>query len=314
MQQPVLRFFPFGETFEAGMGGRTLLKDEALFDIDLPHYAAEVALKRELLAASPHEYFSGGTELLDAQWGVVELALTDLSEHYPESFRLERDGHNWRWHNLLLGEEQAFIRGDAASLPLEPLDWVGRQLQEDLVLVSADADAAFVGGQLCFPNGWAIGDRLGRSFMTIHERTPTTTMPSVHAGTRLLSAMKPGKTLWRMSWNFKLTDQLDLSTKHKPRYKADFALRAPLLTPETAGREIFIRIERQTFTRLPNSPFVLFGVHTYNSRLETEAADPERARRILAVIRGAPEDVKTYKAITPIEGAMTAFLEKSAHG
>lgn len=296
------------------MGGRTLRKDEALLDVDEPHYAAEVALKRELLGASPHDYFSGGAELLDAQWGVLGLVLTDLSQHLPESFKLERRGHEWRWHNLLLGETQAFVWGDAASLPLEPLDWVGRQVQEDLVLVSADADAAFVGGQLCFPNGWAIADRLGRSFMTIHERTPTTTMPSVHAGTRLLSAMKPGKTLWRMSWNFKLTDQLDLSTKYKPQYKADFALRAPLLTPETAGREIFVRIERQTFTRLPDSPFVLFGIHTYNSRLETEAADPERARRILAVIRGAPEDVKRYKAITPIEGTMVAFLEERGGG
>ena len=36
-------------------------------------------------------------------------------------------------------------------------------------------------------------------------------MPSVHAGVRLLSAMKPGKTVWRTSWNFKLTAQLDLS-------------------------------------------------------------------------------------------------------
>ena len=309
-----LRFFPFGETFEAGMGGRTLLKDEALIDIDLPHYAAEVVLKRKLLAASPHDYFSGGVSLLDAQWGVLELVLTDLSEHYPERFKLERRGREWRWHNLLLGEEQVFVWGDAASLPLEPLDWAGRQIQEDLVLVSADTDAAFVGGQLCFPNGWAITDRLGRSFADIHERTPTTTMPSVHAGTRLLSTMKPGKTLWRMSWNFKLTDQLDLSTKHKPRYKADFALRASLLTPDTAGREIFIRVERQTLSRLSNSPFVLFGIHTYNSRLETEATDPERARRIMAVVRGAPEDVKRYKAITPIEGAMVAFLEKKVHG
>ena len=135
----MLRFFPFGKTFEAGMGGRTLRQDEALFDIDLPHYAAEVALKRELLGASPHEYFSGGAELLDAQWDVLDLVLTDLSEHYPERFRLERFGHRWHWHNLLLGEEQAFVRGDAASLPLEPLDWAGRQVQEDLVLVSADA-------------------------------------------------------------------------------------------------------------------------------------------------------------------------------
>ncbi len=127
-QSEMLRFFPFGESFESGMGGRTLRKDEALLDVDETHYAAEVALKRELLAASSHDYFSGGPELLDAQWGVLELVLTDLSEHHPEMFRLERHGRDWRWHNPLLGETQAFVWGDAASLPLEPLDWVGRQV------------------------------------------------------------------------------------------------------------------------------------------------------------------------------------------
>ena len=304
----MLRFFPFGDTFEAGMGARALRSGEALIDVERPHYSAEIALKRQLLTDAPHEYFSGGPELLGAQWEVLELVLTDLAKHDPEAFRLERRGQRWHWHNELLGEQAVFHRGEP-DLALEPLDWAGRQVQEDLVLVTADHAGTFVGGQLCFPNGWAIADRLGKPFMTVHERTPQTTMPSVHAGVRLLSAMKPGKTLWRMSWNFKLTDQLDLSTKHKPRYKAEFAARAPLLTPETVGQEVFIRVERQTLTRLVTSPYVLFGIHTYNSRLADEAADPERARRILAVVMGAPAEVKAYKAITPLEDAVTAYLK-----
>lgn len=307
----MLRFFPFGDSFEAGMGARALAPDEPLCDLELAHYAAETALKHRLLTDTPHEYFSGGAGTLEAQWEVLELVLTDLAKHHPDVFGLERDGTLWSWHNALLGEHQRFSFGDAASLPLEPLDWVGRQVQEGLVLVSADERGAFVGGQLCFPNGWAISDRLGKSFGEVHERTPQPTMPSVHAGARLLRGMKAGKTLWRMSWNFKLTDQLDLSTKHKGRYKADFAARAPQLTAEAAGREIVIRVERQTFTRLYGSPYALFGIHTYNSRLEDEAADPERARRILGVVRAAPEEVKRYKAITPIEAAMTAYLEKA---
>lgn len=304
----MLRFFPFGDSFEVGMGARALSSDEPLCDLEPDHYRAEVVLKRRLLTEFPHEYFSGGAHTFEAQWEVLGLVLTDLARHHPD-FSLERDGPHWSWHNTLLGEHQSFRFGDATSLPLEPLDWVGRQVQEDLVLVGADEGGAFVGGQLCFPNGWAIADRLGRSFGEIHERTPQPTMPSVHAGARLLRGMKAGKTLWRTSWNFKLTDQLDLSTKHKPRYKADFAARAPQLTAETAGQEIFIRVERQTFTRLYTTPHVLFGIHTYNSRLAAEAADPERARRILGVVRAAPEEVKRYKAITPIEAALTAYLE-----
>ena len=45
-----------------------------------------------------------------------------------------------------------------------------------------------------------------------------------------------------------------------------------------------------------------------------EAADPKRAGRILEVLRGTPEDVKRYKAITPIESALTAFLGAASEG
>ena len=69
----------------------------------------------------------------------------------------------------------------------------------------------------------------------------------------------------------------------------------PLLTTHTIGHELFLRVERQTLTRLPGSMIVLFGIHTYISRLEDEAADPWRARRMLDVIRTAPRDVKDYK-------------------
>lgn len=290
------------------MGGRALGADQALIDLDFRCYAAEVALKRTLLQDAPREYFSGGPQTVGAQWAVLELVTADLARHYPEQFRLEKVGRRWHWHNLLLGEQHTLIWGDQSSLPLAPLDWTGRQVQEDLVLVSADADAKFVGGQLCFPNGWDLADRLGQPFMTVHARTPVTTMPSVSAGARLLSAMKPGKTIWRLSWNFKLSDQLDMSTKYKAAYKADFAARVPHLTPATAGREIFIRVERQTFTRLIGSDCVLFGIHTYNSALKDEVADSARARRLLSVLKGTPDDVKHYKAIAPIEGVMLAYI------
>ncbi len=294
------------------MGAKALRASDALIDLELPHYKDEIALKRNLLEQLPGEYYRGGPQLLTAQWEILELVLKDLADHYPEHFGLERRGEVVSWRNNLLDELHTFTYGDEATLPLEPLDWVGRQVQDDLVLVSADSDAVFVGGQLCFPNGWDLPDRLGKSFMNVHARAPQTTLPSVHAGVRLLSAVKPGKTVWRTSWNFKLTAQLDLSVKHKPAYKADFAVRAPRWSAEAAGREVHLRVERQTFTRLRRSGHVLFGIHTYNSSLADEAADSERARQILKVIRETPEDVKRYKAISPIKSAMTGFLEAAS--
>jgi hypothetical protein len=264
------------------------------------------------LAKDPAYYFRGGTETLVAQWDVLELVAEDLAQHYPQHFRVDRQGDRWHWENALADTSTDFQFGDSSILGREPLDWIGCQVQEDLVLLSADASATFVGGQLCFANGWAISDRVGKSFLEVHQRTPQATMHSVNAGAHFLEILKPGRTFWRMSWNFKLSNQMDMTTQHKPAYKADFAKRAPQLTEEEVGAAVFIRIERQTFTRLRQSGNLLFGIHTYNSSLAEEAADPGRARSILEVIRGAPPDVKDYKAITPIEQPMVAFLESRA--
>src|SRR5262249_40151888 len=146
-------------------------------------------------------------------------------------------------HNMITCQSVAFRFGDSNRLPSEPVDWIGRQVQEDLVLLSSDASATFVGGQLCFANGWAIDDKLGQPFLEIHQRTPRATMGSVETGARFLETLKPGRSFWRMSWNFKLSNQMDMTTKHKPAYKADFARRAPQLTTTDVGDEVFIRIE-----------------------------------------------------------------------
>ena len=308
----MLAHFPFEDSFDPGMGMRVLKPHEPLCEVDLSRYKTEILLKERLLREDHSYYFHGGAETVTAQWDVFELVAKNLARHYPQHFQLQADGDAWHWDSPLSAQSTSFRFGDASTLPAEPLDWIARQVQEDLVLLSADASATFVGGHLCFANGWAISDRLGKSFVEIHQRTPPATMASVDSGARFLQNLKPGRTYWRMSWNFKLSDQMDMTTKHKPAYKADFAQRAPRLKVEDIGAAVFIRIERQTFTRLARSQCLLFGIHTYNSCVAEEASDPPRARAILNVLRGTPRDVMDYKAISPIETPLLSFLEARA--
>lgn len=308
----MLPYFPFGDQFDPGMGMRLLRADEPLCHVELPQLQEQLTLKEKLLTDDLPYYFQGGEETLQAQWDVVELVASDLARQFPPEVTWRSNEANREWQNRLIGNSAKFEWGNSATLSLEPLDWIGRQVQEDLVLLSADSAASFVGGHLCFANGWDIQDRLGKSFLEIHQRTPQATMASVHTGARFLENLKPGRTFWRMSWNFKLTDQMDMTTRHKRAYKAEFARVAPTLTVDTVGDAVFIRIERQTFTRLAKSGMLLFGIHTYNSQVAEEAKDPRRARSILNVIRGTPREVMDYKAITPIEAPLVAFLEAHA--
>jgi hypothetical protein len=320
----MLQFFPFTGYFDPSMGGRALRLEEPLCVVDLESYTGQVMLKRSILSSNYRDVYRGGPETLLAQWDVLEAVLENLAAVYPTYFHLEKGQDTWDWHNDLLDEHRRFcfgeasIRGagiadasiaDASGLGCEPLEWVGRQVQEDLILLGEDLEHRFIAGMLVFPQLWSIADHLGKPYLSIHVPTPQVSMHAVTAGYRLLDHLKLNRTVWRLSWNFRLTGELDLSSRYQQRIDEDLDRRGPLLRPELAGSEVFIRIERQTFTRLPRSRKILFGIYTEVSPLEAEAADPKRAGQILRVLQEAPREVKDYKGITPIEGAITGYLE-----
>jgi dimethylamine monooxygenase subunit A len=128
------------------MGGRTLQFDEPLIDIETRTYCDEIALKRQLLSEAHGDYFCSSDEAMPAEWEVVELILKDLAKHHADCFELERHAEQVLWHNRLLGERADFAVGNPSRLSLSPLDWVGRQVQEDLVLVRADDAGVCVAG------------------------------------------------------------------------------------------------------------------------------------------------------------------------
>ena len=304
----MLPYFPFGNEFDHRMGTAPLRADESLVEVD-EHYAHEIAHKRELLARDHRYYFQVQPNTETAQWDVLERLLTEAADRYPTQFSLTQSGDLWHWQNHQLQEEQTFTFGDASTLPLAPLDWVGRQVQEDLVILSADGTATLVAGQLCFPNGWCLDDKFGKTFLGIHRPAPAMVQPTLQAAHKLLERIPAHKPIWRASWNFKITNQLDMSTQYSAAYNDDLAQLAPTLTADTIGNQLFIRIERQTLTRLPRSGAILFGIHTYQNTLASEATDPSRAQRMLGTLRTTPREMLTYKAIAPFEDALLAFLE-----
>lgn len=305
----MLPYFPFGDEFDHRMGTTPLRPEETLVEVD-EHYSSEIRHKRELLAYDHRYYFQAQPGTETAQWDVLERLLPEAAQQYPHHFSLTRSGADWHWQNHRLGEEYRFVFDDSDSLPLAPLDWLGRQVQEDLLILSADGTASLVAGQLCFPNGWCLDDKFGQTFLGIHRPAPTMVQPTLQAAHKLLERIPVHRPIWRASWNFKITSQLDMSTKYSATYSDNLTRLAPTLTPDTIGEQVYIRIERQTFTRLPRSGTVLFGIHTYQNALTNEAIQYDRARRMLGTLRTTPREMLIYKAIAPFEHALVGFLEQ----
>ncbi|MGZ4123733.1 MAG: heme-dependent oxidative N-demethylase subunit alpha family protein, partial [Tumebacillaceae bacterium] len=99
-------------------------------------YVEEMTLKRTLLEQHHNRSYHSLPGTLEAQWEVVELLAHQLAAYYPERFSLEKDGETWTFTNHDFAETTTFRFRDASSLPCEPLDFIGRQVQEDLILMS----------------------------------------------------------------------------------------------------------------------------------------------------------------------------------
>jgi dimethylamine monooxygenase subunit A len=304
-----LPYFPFDERYSFGMGTVPLQPTEPIVKITAD-YLSELAEKHTLLALNHGYYFKANADTELAQWEAVDKILRQLAQFYPTHFELRIEGKNWHWHNRLTNEKQSFEFENAATLPFAPLDWVGRQVQEDLLLMANDAAVTLVAGQLCFPNDWDLNQKFGQPFLSIHDYIPKVLNPTMQAAQKFMERLVVHRPVWRLNWNFKIHNALDMSSQYFGASRRELAEIGPTLTDQTIGERLYLRVEHQTLTRLPRSNYILFGIHTYQNTVANEAQDPERARRMYQVLQTTPREVMEYKAIPVFESALLAFLQK----
>jgi hypothetical protein len=288
------------------MGTVPLSSHSAIVECD-EDYWKEVTLKRELLDNDHNYYYQANGDTLTAQWETLNLIVSSLASVYPGHFTLEVNNSHYKWRNLLLNETQEFTFGDTHTLPLSPLDWAGRQVQEDLLIL--DEKLNLIAGQLCFPSGWCLDEKMNKQFMDIHGPLPRVTDQMIQSANKLLERIPAHKPLARNNWGFRVCDWLDLSSKHSNEYKSLLLNASRELKVEEVGESIYVRIEHQTLTRLPQSNTILFTIHTYNSKVAEEVTDSARAQTMNSFLKTVPKELLEYKQMTPIFDLLIKYLD-----
>ncbi len=281
-----------------------------LLDVEPDRFGKQLALKEGILAADPAYYFQYTSDAEGLAWEALELLLDGAARDWPEFFRLERVGEWWTWENDLRGETTRFRPGVRDTLPRSPLDWLGRQFQEDLILMAAGAggEAVCAAGMLCFGSGWCLADKIGKPFLEVHAHVPGFKERAGGASDLLLRRLKAGRPVGRWNWTFPATGRLNLA----PVLAQEWAREREGVTPDNAGDRCFLRTERQTLSRLPRAGGVLFTVHTYLAPISGIAADPEDAGRLLAHVRSLSPSMLGYRGMTGYADALIAYLESAA--
>lgn len=132
-----------------------------------------------------------------------------------------------------------------------PLESVGGLIQEDVVLLQK-REGAFVltGALLCFPAAWTLAEKFMQPLGAIHRPVPSYA-PVAARVDRMFDRVRVGQPLWRA--NALMYHDAEL---YQPHSEA-----APRIPPK--GTPHYLRVERQTILRLPQTDALLFSVHTY---------------------------------------------------
>jgi len=302
----MLRYFPFDhDEYDMPMNARAGVG--ALIEVDESKYREELALKEAILASDYNYYFQCPDEYEALGWECIELLLPDMAANYPDYFALTQDGSNWRWTNALVQTETSFTIGDINTLPYPPLDWVGRQVQEDLILMAEvdGGDTICIGGQLCFPAGWCLDDKVGENFLRIHEDVPQFLERIGRPADLMMRRLKPTRATGRLNWTIGTIDQLNLP----PKISHEWVTSRRGITSENAGDRCFLRVERQTFSRLPKTRSILFTIHTYIDPVSEIVKDADRLNRFTAVVKGIPRPTREYKGMSAYADDLIDYLE-----
>ncbi len=270
-------------------------------------YIEEMNLKRELLKKHPERCYYSEPHTMGAQWEALDLILHQLAKYYPETFKLVTNDDHWIFTNQQTGEKQSFTFGDQSTLNMEPLDFVGRHVQEDLILMmQRDGDLFLDAGQLCFPANWSLYFDAGMSFKEIH--TPIPGFKSESLDERILQFLmriEPGSPWWRKNWSLMAGNRLDTSLETF----AEWGQARKKVTKENVGELVHLRVEVQKLFRLPKSNGILFTIHTHMLALEDFIQHTPWLKQFSAILKELPEFITDYKGISLYREVVLEYLE-----
>jgi hypothetical protein len=173
---------------------------------------------------------------------------------------------------------------------------------EDLVLLTQDSDRKYrmSAACVCFPSAWSISEKLGRSVWEIHEPVNSLNKNIGVKIDELLLNLKPDKPLTRINF---LVNFDPLLSQIPETMSAAEKFPRPSLTPETIGRTLWLRNERETLKKLPKSGDIIFTLKTYQTLLDD--LPKSTLETILKLHENLdPEYRERYRKLTPDEHQM----------
>ena len=214
------------------------------FSVDelLPRARGGGALKMGLAKLDESEWLQPSPDLAARESGF---------KAYPEGIQYSPEGE-------APGAELAAMLGLSGGLPE-----AARAHHEDMCLLTlapGDEQYRLVGAAVAWPSDWTPADKMGLPLRALHAPIAGYEEQLASGVDHFMAKLKAGAIYGRCNWFIAATG--DRRWVAEPPEQA-FAH----VTPENAGEMLFVRSERQTLRRLPQTGAILFTIGIYVSPL-----------------------------------------------
>jgi hypothetical protein len=214
---------------------------------------------------------------------------------HPESVQLRPEGE-------APGGELAALLGVTGGL-----EGAARSAWEDMCLLVRRPDEPayrLVGAAVAFPTDWRIADKLGHPMIALHTPIHGYAEQLASPVDQFMAKLKPGRIYGRCNWFVSPTDDLRWIAERPP--EEQFAH----VTADNAGETLFIRSERQTLRKLPETSAIVFTIGIYRTPLGSLL--PENIARMAQSLATVPEPEAKRRGAPCFAPQLQAYAER--HG
>ena len=267
--------------------------------------------KHERLSRFRPYYYRTLPASLPTQRELRNRVTTHLVSDHPASF--EKLGSVVR--SVITGQTL-----DLDDDSVEPLLQLSYLIEEDFMLLDEGSGVPRI---TAAANAYSTSGRLaasvGHDMEWTHAPVPQLTEKLGVKINRVIRTVHTATPCERFNWQ--VTPMASVFFPHTDPHAANAAamhhvaaeLRAD---PARAGDLLWLRVERQTLSRLPDSNSVAFSLHTYSDPLSSIRSDLESVRALLTLLRNYTEERWKYSEMDIVRKPLLLWLEAAAstHG
>ena len=271
-----------------------------------PRHADNMREKRSRLSAQRDRYYRTLPESLNAQRELRDLVVAHLLTDHAERYALAGSTLTSRHESLTWQLDDPQI---------EPLRQLSDVIEEDFMLLQElDGVMRITASSNAYSSSGRLVSAVGQTVHWAHMPVPTLSDKLGVRIDRVLSSVHEDTPCERFNWQ--VTPMATLffpDDPHRANANAMHAVCDALrCEPGRAGELLFIRVERQTLSRLPDSRTVAFSLHTYSDPLSVLGADPPAALAMLRLLEGYAESRWHYSEMDIVREPLLDYLRRVA--